>query len=417
MKKLALFIYFFSIPIFAADPPVDGPRDSEKEIQALAKIAKSRKEKFFTPFFKGLEKLGIQTKDLWRIVEKLNKEDVSGFGPDGDILGGFGVAAFGLYTKISLNPRMGSGLDNFGDEGDLADASVLHPQMASTTIHEFWHAYREFFLDDDDVKSRENAAQYEAIKKALRVDGLDAAVKKDDNLSGWKKFSNFRATDEQLLNKFAEDYANEAVAHFLGTAIKGILGAERLILETNFKEGLNAGELKHVLGLNSNAAIPAQVNEAQLDKFVLPSYQKFALTFNRFSDQVFLPFGKKGLAKPDARQFNISFVKDLQGWDEPYYYSGFKNWSSIRPSGGAIKLRNTHGLYAFKNFAGMNLPVDLNDLLGRMNSSPGYKNMREKLASRRKAILKLVQENDEALDENKVEFLEFNDLIRQGGQK
>jgi len=411
VKYFLVVLAFILNPLFAENPK-EGQKESDKEILAL--VAKSRKEKFFEPFFKGLERLDIQTKGLWKIVEKLNKEDVSGFGPDGDIMGGFGVAGYGLYTKISLNPRMGSGLGNFNEEGNLEDAEMIHPKMASVVIHEFWHAHRHFFLDDDDAKSREDAAQYEAIKTAIRKDGLDERIKKDGNLSGWKKFSNFRATDEQLFNKFAEDYSNEAVAFFLGSAVKGILGAERLILESNFKEGLNAKELRYVLGVKGTDPIPQNISDSALSKFVLPSYQKFALTFSRKSDNIFLPFGKKGLAKPESREFNISFVKDLETWDEPYYYSGFKNWSSIRPSGGAVKLRHVHGTYALKNFIGMNLPVDLKGLLSRMNSSEGYRELREKLAKRRKALLKIVQENDSQLDENQVEFLEYNDLIRGG---
>lgn len=417
MKFLFLCFTLLSIPLFAVDPPKEGQKESDKEIAALAKIAKSRKEKFFEPFFDGLEKLGIQTADLWKVVEKLNTEDVSGFGPDGDILGGFGVAGYGLYTKISLNPRIGSGIDNFNEDGDLEKASLIHPKMASVIIHEFWHAYRHFLLDGDDKKSRENAAQYEAIKKAIRVDGLDEKVRKDGNLSGWKKFSNFRATDEQLLNKFAEDYSNEAVAFFLGSAIKGILGAERLILETNFQRGMNNQELRYILGLKDQDPIPAQLQSDQLEKFVLPSYQQFALNFNKYSDNIFLPFGKKGLAPKDAREFNISFVKNLETWDEPYYYSGFKNWSSIRPSGGAVKLREEHGTYAFQNFMGLDLPLDLKELVARMNSTKGYESLRKKLAQRRMDFWRLSQTNQEALDENETEFIDFNDLNRSGGQR
>ena len=389
-------------------------KDAEQEVLALTYKAKSKKEVFFQPFFNGLEKLGIQTKILWQIVNQLNSTDVGGFSPESDMLGGFGVGAYGLYTKISLNPRIGSGIGNFNKDGDLEELSLIHPKMASVVIHEFWHAYRHFFLDNDDQNPR-NLEVYKEIKRAIREDGLDERVRAEGNLSGWKKFTNTRLTDEQLLEKFAEDYSNEAVAFLLGSAMKGILGAERQIIEANFQKGLTKAELRFILDLKDDAPIPANPDRAKLETFILPTYLSFSLNFNKYSDGIFIPFGKQGLAPNESRDFNVNFVKDLETWDEPYYYSGFKNWSAIRPKGGAVKVREEHGVYALKNFVSLNMPTDLKELVNRMNSEQGYQDLRLQLARRRSAFAGLLHQHDQELKEDNTEFLNLNDITRTGG--
>mgnify|MGYP003332589784 FL=1 len=193
-----------------------------------------------------------------------------------------------------------------------------------------------------------------------------------------------------------------------------MLFRSRLILEANFQRSLTKTEMRFILGLKDTEPLPVDVAPSKLESFVLPTYLTFSLTFNKYSDGIFIPFGTKGLAPKESRHFNVSFVKDLETWDEPYYYSGFKNWSTIRPKGGAVKVRQNHGSYAFKNFVGLDMPIDLKDLLHRMNTGKGYQDLRLKLASRRRDFLNLSSRNDAELEENRTEFLDLDDLTRTG---
>jgi hypothetical protein len=412
--KLRCLIFTFLCLIIQISSVEKGIHTSSKsQIRELERVLKTNKGEFFAPFFLGLKRLGLDTGSLFRVVDKLNSFSLSGFDEDSNLLGGFGSAGLGFYNFIRLNPTLGSGLNNFDEKGNLEKIDAIHPAMADVVIHEFWHAYRFFFLDKDSKAK----ALFEKIRKSLRKDGLDEAVKYDNNLSLWSKISNAKLTEEALLEKYSHEYADEAIAFFLGTAIKATLASERMILEHNLKLGLTHRELKFILGLKPEDELQSDSADSRgLKTFVLPSYLSLALNFHSYSNSVFLEFGKQSKIPPKSRDYNFSFVTDLQAYSEPYYYSGFKNWSSIRPSTGAVKLSPAHGVAALKTFMDLDFPADLKALLGRMNSSSEYADLRQKLASRRKVFLLKAVGHARELSPGKANFLSIDDISGEGGK-
>lgn len=391
--------------------------DLEKETDENSSISLSKNEKFFHEFFSGLEKLDIRTEKLYELARKISSIDLSGFDGEDEKLGGYGEALFGAYKLLQLNPNMDTGKDHFNDEGDLNSFELLNPRLAEVVIHEFWHAYVAQKIDDDDVKTRQVKALYEQIQNEIREDGLDEAVREEGYVDTLSHIGNFRFSDDGLYKKFASDYSNEAVGFFLGTALNGLLAIERILIHYNFKQGLTANEVAFILGKEVDDLSSEDANDPKLSRFVLPPYLNMALSFSREAKGVFLPFGGNSTIDKKSRDYDFEFSSHFEAYNEPYFYSGFKNWSSVRPKSGAIAIRKEHGKTILKDFIGLNMPATMQEVLTRMNGGTGYADRRAKLKRMRSTFLRMHLGANEQLNSEETEFLDMSDIATQGGQE
>lgn len=396
MLRIILFLFcglisFF--PAFSAEPAGEKV-DPEK----LSELVSASREKLFKPLFGGLERLGIKADDLWKVVSKLESVSFTDYGKGNESLYGY-FRPMPIYQTLSANTGMNGGLQLFGDDGNLDDSLKIFPELADTIIHEFWHAWL-FYFGKSGGRNAEVGDAYKKLVTTLRRNGLDEAVKKAGHASAGQRIGKFKLTEEALLQGFANDYANESVAFFIGGTSKAIMVLERLILEENLRLNLSGRELKEILGHDGSVSeLQAEFNEKFADSFVLPPFGRLTQEFSTATGYSMDIKNTDSIAA-DSRVYNIRFERDLNDMNSPYYYvRKLLSVETVSPHP-AIPIPPETKLLILEKFMNLNLPKDSNELIERMKNSksPEYQEFRRKAAGLRTDLLRIQAGNERELN-------------------
>lgn len=203
-----------------------------------------------------------------------------------------------------------------------------------------------------------------------------------------------------LLQGFANDYANESVAFFIGGTSKAIMVLERLILEENLRLNLSGRELKEILGHDGSVSeLQAEFNEKFADSFVLPPFGNLTREFSMATGYS-MDIRNTESVPAESRVYNIRFERDLNDMNSPYYYvRKLLSVETVSPYP-AIPIPPETKLLILEKFMDLHLPKDSNELIERMKNSksPEYQEFRRKAAGLRAGLLEIQVGNERELN-------------------